>query len=344
VVGERVDVFVCGSNAVEPPLPSSDVIAHAAAGRSLDSFSAAELSELLDRADGDAVAFVNARIAGACADIAAAAERLGPDTAAVLLYADAEAARDWRRYPPRLAAAVCTPSVHAAVLVRRSVLSERGGLIDVHDPLWEWVIRGLRDGLPVEILNSKATPPHGELHTPPRLVGVEAGPRERWLLDAIRSAGLDGLVGEVRSQPDAVAVRAGLLQINGFLDASHTEAQGVEHQGRHANADYWHAIHHRREPDYGNANYWFRHVGDHPIHAELGRAADEVITRLAGREAAALQKRLGTPNAWNPSAFVGFCQQSASEADGRLRQLAEEIQWREMRLLLEQTHRDATGA
>ncbi len=41
----------------------------------------------------------------------------------------------------------------------------------------------------------------------------------------------------------------------------------------HASLCVWHASLYRREPDPGNANYWFRHVGPHPIAPELAAAA-----------------------------------------------------------------------
>lgn len=53
-------------------------------------------------------------------------------------------------------------------------------------------------------------------------------------------------------------------------DASHDRCQA--HEGD-ADADYLHAILHRREGDAGNAGYWFRRVGHHPVFAAVAAAA-----------------------------------------------------------------------
>lgn len=64
-------------------------------------------------------------------------------------------------------------------------------------------------------------------------------------------------------------VKAGLLLWNDDLDAAHRMAQQIET----TTGSYWHAIMHRREPDYGNSKYWFNRVGRHPAMARLAEQA-----------------------------------------------------------------------
>jgi hypothetical protein len=65
-------------------------------------------------------------------------------------------------------------------------------------------------------------------------------------------------------------VASGLLLLWDFLDDSHEISQTMEGKGSPRTADYWHGIMHRREPDAGNASYWFRRVGSHPAFDHLG--------------------------------------------------------------------------
>lgn len=65
-------------------------------------------------------------------------------------------------------------------------------------------------------------------------------------------------------------VESGLLLLWDFLDESHEISQTMEGKGSPRTADYWHGIMHRREPDAGNASYWFRRVGHHSAFGHLG--------------------------------------------------------------------------
>jgi len=85
-------------------------------------------------------------------------------------------------------------------------------------------------------------------------------------------------------------VEAGVLLHHDLLDESHRVSQTLEGVGNPVTADYWHGIMHRREPDAGNASYWFRRVGSHPALRTLGEnlldwlqelKADRPILQLA---------------------------------------------------------------
>lgn len=65
-------------------------------------------------------------------------------------------------------------------------------------------------------------------------------------------------------------VLAGLHLWNDDIDRCHRIAQAHEA----AEGNYWHAILHRREPDYSNAKYWYRRVGKHPIFSGLRASLD----------------------------------------------------------------------
>jgi hypothetical protein len=83
---------------------------------------------------------------------------------------------------------------------------------------------------------------------------------------------------------------AGLWLYCGFFDESHQIAQDI----KTADGSYWHGILHRMEPDAGNAGYWFRRVGQHPVFAGLQA------------EAAALGYNTGSQ--WDPFAFIDACE------------------------------------
>ena len=67
-------------------------------------------------------------------------------------------------------------------------------------------------------------------------------------------------------------VRAGLYVYFDDWAEAHETAQDIDT----VDGSYWHAIVHRQEPDAGNAGYWFRQVGAHPIFPELRTRALEL--------------------------------------------------------------------
>ena len=103
------------------------------------------------------------------------------------------------------------------------------------------------------------------------------------------------------TRPARLALAAGLLQIHDFWDASHEAAQQADDLGERGSSAYWHGIAHRREPDAGNAAYWFRRVGRHPI---FGRLAEDPRVRFWTSMATSADDSLLAAGAWNPFALL----------------------------------------
>lgn len=82
---------------------------------------------------------------------------------------------------------------------------------------------------------------------------------EAWSAERVTACGVAG-----------DAANACLLLWHDRLDAAHALVQ--RHEGER-DCDVLHAILHRREPDAGNARYWWRRAGGHPLAAELAAEA-----------------------------------------------------------------------
>ena len=98
-----------------------------------------------------------------------------------------------------------------------------------------------------------------------------AGPGQTFIKRDSLTAAIDNAVqSQETDQRNKRCVESGLLLLWDFLDDSHEISQTMEGKGSPRTADYWHGIMHRREPDAGNASYWFRRVGPHPAMDHLG--------------------------------------------------------------------------
>tara|TARA_B100000809_G_scaffold224705_1_gene235063 strand:+ start:1503 stop:2078 length:576 start_codon:yes stop_codon:yes gene_type:complete len=133
----------------------------------------------------------------------------------------------------------------------------------------------------------------------------------------------------------AEAVRSGLLLWNDALDASHTVSQAIDT----ITGSYWHGIMHRREPDYGNAKYWFNRVGSHPAMVRVLALATERAAALV--DAAYAEGFVGRTE-WDAFQFVDWCEDAAG-LDSDAGELLRVIQLEEIKVLLDYSFEQALG-
>jgi hypothetical protein len=103
-------------------------------------------------------------------------------------------------------------------------------------------------------------------------------------------------------------LRSASLLWHDHLDASHSVSQEIESR----EGSWLHGIMHRREPDYGNAKYWFRRVGRHDTFPALA----EKVAAL--QPPGAEMKALVEGGDWMPFAFIDLCARAEQGNDAAL--------------------------
>jgi hypothetical protein len=153
---------------------------------------------------------------------------------------------------------------------------------------------------------------------------VQRPPQRPWLRGALDEDAWAELLPRA-SRTSRLVLAAGLLQVHDFWDASHEAAQRADDLGERVVSPYWHGIAHRREPDPGNAAYWFRRVGRHAAFVPLADAARPLLD-------ARTADRLIAGGSWNPFAFIDVC--GEARRDDAVEHLARALQRLEMIALL----------
>jgi hypothetical protein len=155
---------------------------------------------------------------------------------------------------------------------------------------------------------------------PNRRGGTESEEKlEAQLGPALKASGL----GEERRQ----LIRALILLWHDHLEPAHRLAQEIDN----ADGAFVHGIMHRREPDFGNAAYWFRRVGRHPAYARL---AERVNQMLRPGSEQPLARKLIRDGQWDAFGFIDACE-AASNSSGANARVLREIQQVEFEELLD---------
>jgi hypothetical protein len=172
-----------------------------------------------------------------------------------------------------------------------------------------------------------------ELLREPRLQPLGPGTPNKALQDRLRLTVVAAFPhAKVLNQEMGSLCLAGLWLYHDFLDEAHEIVQAIET----SSGSYWHAIMHRREPDYSNSKYWFRRVGDHPIYNSVYQAGRQLAAQNSDRVAEFLTKQ----SSWDPMAFVDLCQ-SATQIGSTVEMLCRQVQQREWELLFDYCYQQA---
>ncbi len=144
---------------------------------------------------------------------------------------------------------------------------------------------------------------------------------------------------KVKDRDLARTCLAGLWLYHDFLAESHQISQDM----KSAEGGYWHALMHRREPDYGNSKYWFHRVGRHAVFEKLKADAAALAEDVSTKAVLARGKweKLMSQKAWDPFAFIDLCEAAVQGKEPA--ELCRQVAQREWELLFEHCMNGALG-
>jgi hypothetical protein len=132
-----------------------------------------------------------------------------------------------------------------------------------------------------------------------------------------------------RTQPNEIPYAEAAVAAWTLHEDCLDEAHEISQELKSDLGSYIHGIVHRREPDYGNARYWFRQVGPLPFYAELQQAARAELAEFRDQATA---DAVMSADTWRPTAFVDLCEQAA-RGSRPLQDACRRLQQRELELL-----------
>ena len=134
-------------------------------------------------------------------------------------------------------------------------------------------------------------------------------------------------------------VRIGLLVWNDAYDKPHGMLQDINSK----TGSYWHAILHRREPDYSNSQYWFGRVGSHPIFPTLRKRVLDFLEEDSSESSqlASYAEEIEGKDNWDAPQFVDWCQAAEQNPNAEVIEFLQKAQVEEIKLLLEYSYRNA---
>jgi hypothetical protein len=126
---------------------------------------------------------------------------------------------------------------------------------------------------------------------------------------------------------------AGVWLLHDYLNESHVISQEIET----SSGSFWHGVMHRREGDFSNAKYWFRHVGRHDVLDELSPR----LRSLADVPHAKQIDSLAPGGAFDPYRLVDACQAAVRSGDDAFCRQVQQLEWE---LLFDYCFRRALGS